>query len=96
MTYICQRKLPAMKYTLISLLLLLASSAAAQHNNTFCNNGALVHVQAGSEVHVWGDVQMYQATGDFENNGLIKTHGNSYSDNLFQQSGAGAIPYREL
>jgi hypothetical protein len=56
-----------MKYTLISLLLLLPLSAAAQHNNTFCNNGALVHVQAGSEVHVWGDVHMYQATVDFDN-----------------------------
>ncbi len=63
--------------------------STAQHNNEFYNDGALVHVQAGAEVHVWGDVHMYQATGDLQNNGLIKTQGNSYSDNLFQQSGTG-------
>ncbi|MFT5860983.1 MAG: hypothetical protein ACI865_003101 [Flavobacteriaceae bacterium] len=90
MAYVCVRKLLIMKYSLICLLLTLASAATAQHNNEFYNDGALVHVQAGAEVHVWGDVHMYQATGDLENNGLIKTQGNSYSDALYQQSGTGA------
>lgn len=61
----------------------------SQHNNEFYNDGALVHVQAGAEVHVWGDVHMAGATAELQNNGLIKTQGNSYSDNLFQQSGTG-------
>lgn len=63
----------------------------SQHNNEFYNDGALVHVQAGAEVHVWGDVHMLQATGDFQNNGLVKMEGNAYSDNLFQQSGTGTF-----
>ncbi|WP_264788461.1 T9SS type A sorting domain-containing protein [Aureispira anguillae] len=61
----------------------------AQHSNEFYNNGALVHIQAGAEVHVWGDVHMHQATGVLENNGLLKTQGNMYSDELFQQRGTG-------
>lgn len=63
----------------------------SQHNNEFYNDGALVHVQAGAEVHVWGDVHMLQSTGDFQNNGLVKMEGNAYSDNLFQQSGTGTF-----
>ena len=61
----------------------------AQHNNELYNYGALIHVQAGAEVHVWGDVHMREATGNLQNNGLIKVQGHSYSDNLFQQSGTG-------
>lgn len=61
----------------------------AQHNNELYNDGALIHVQAGAEVHVWGDVHMREATGNLQNNGLIKVQGHSYSDNLFQQSGTG-------
>ncbi len=64
-------------------------SAQAQHNFEWYNDGALVHVQAGAEVHVWGDAHNYQATGDLQNNGLIKVQGNLYSDALFQQSGTG-------
>jgi len=68
---------------------LLVSSLQAQHSNEFYNNGALVHIEAGAEVHVWGDVHMHQATGTLENNGLLKTQGNMYSDELFQQRGTG-------
>jgi hypothetical protein len=32
---------------------------------------------------------MKKATAELENNGLIKTHGNSYSDALFQNTGTG-------
>ena len=73
-----------MKDILISLILILVSSAAAQQNNEFYNDAALVHVQAGGEIHVWGDVHMFQATTDLENNGLVKAQRNAYSDNLFQ------------
>ena len=57
--------------TIYSLLLTLGGSAflMAQHNNEFYNDGALVHKQAGAEVHVWGDVHNYKVTGDQENNG---------------------------
>lgn len=61
----------------------------AQHNNEFYNNGALIKVQSGAEIHVLGDAHMYGATGVLSNDGLIKTQGNTYSDNLFQQTGAG-------
>lgn len=78
-----------MKKTLLIIGLLSASALSAQHNFEFYNNGALVHVQAGAEIHVRGDVHMLGATGLFENNGLVRTEGNSYSDNLFQQRGTG-------
>lgn len=65
------------------------SSLQAQHNNEFYNDGALVHIQAGAEVHVWGDVHMNGATGLLENNGLIKVQGDMYSDADFQQRGTG-------
>lgn len=80
-----------MKQKTIFLLAVMALSYStyAQHNNELYNDGALIHVQAGAEVHVWGDVHMRQATGDLQNNGLIKVQGHSYSDNLFQQSGTG-------
>lgn len=74
---------------LLAFMVLSGSSTFAQHNNELYNDGALIHVQAGAEVHVWGDVHMRQATGDLQNNGLIKVQGHSYSDNLFQQSGTG-------
>ncbi|XOV66151.1 MAG: T9SS type A sorting domain-containing protein [Fluviicola sp.] len=64
-------------------------TAHAQHNNELYNDGALIHVQAGAEVHVWGDVHMREATGVLENDGLIKVQGHSYSDALFQQRGSG-------
>jgi hypothetical protein len=76
-------------------LLLIATYAAttsticAQHNNEFYNNGSLVHIQAGAEVHVIGDVHMRGVTGTLENNGLLKADGDLYSDNLFQQRGTG-------
>ncbi|MFT5780239.1 MAG: hypothetical protein ACI837_003200, partial [Crocinitomicaceae bacterium] len=78
-----------MKKTLLIIALLSATSSFAQHNNEFFNDGALVHVQAGAEVHVWGDVHNVQATGNLHNDGLIKMQGNAYSDNLFQQTGTG-------
>lgn len=61
----------------------------AQHNFELYNSGALIHVEAGAEVHVLGDVHMNGATGTLENNGLIKTQGNTYSDDQFQQRGTG-------
>ncbi|MGH1337439.1 MAG: T9SS type A sorting domain-containing protein [Aureispira sp.] len=61
----------------------------AQHNNEFFNDGALVTIQPGAEVHVWGDVHMQGATGTLNNNGLLKVQGNMSSDNNFQQRGTG-------
>ncbi|MBL1279539.1 MAG: T9SS type A sorting domain-containing protein [Fluviicola sp.] len=78
-----------MKQSLLLVFLLLTSILLSQHNNEFFNNGALVFVSAGEEVHVLGDVHMTGATATLTNNGLIKTQGNSYSDNLFQQRGTG-------
>ncbi|MES2798704.1 MAG: T9SS type A sorting domain-containing protein [Bacteroidota bacterium] len=66
----------------------------SQHNNEFYNNGSLVHIQAGAEVHVLGDVHSRLATGTLENNGLIVVQGNMYSDNLFQQRGTGTTRLR--
>ena len=78
-----------MKKGLVCIGLLGAVTLNAQHNNEFYNDGALVHVQAGADIHVWGDVHMRGATGLLENYGLVRTQGNSYSDNLFQQRGTG-------
>lgn len=77
--------------TIFLAFLSFVSIGFGQHNNEFYNDGSLVHIQAGAEVHVWGDIHMYQASGDLENNGLIKMQGNAYSDNLFQQSGTGTF-----
>lgn len=79
-----------MKITLsIGVCLLLSAQTFSQHNNELFNDGALIHVQSGAEIHVLGDVHMKKATAELENNGLIKTHGNSYSDALFQNTGTG-------
>lgn len=64
-------------------------SSTAQHNNELYNDGALITIEPGAEVHVWGDVHMHQGTGTLDNNGLMIVQGNSYSDNLFQQRGTG-------
>lgn len=77
------------KYCYVLASFAFAGNLYAQHNNELYNDGALIHVQSGAEVHVWGDVHMREATGDLQNNGLIKVQGHSYSDNLFQQSGTG-------
>ncbi len=77
------------QFCLFSAGLFLSTIAGAQHSNEFYNDGALVHIQAGAEVHVWGDVHNYQATGDLQNNGLLKVQGNMYSDDLFRQQGTG-------
>lgn len=66
----------------------------SQANNEFYNKGALVHIQAGAEVHVLGDVHNYDATGRLENNGLLVVQGDLYSDNLFQQRGTGTTRMR--
>ncbi len=60
-----------------------------QHNNEFFNDGALVTIEAGAEVHVWGDVHMEGASATLDNDGLLKVQGNMYSDNVFQQRGTG-------
>lgn len=70
-------------------LVLAGFSLHAQHNNELYNNGSLIHIQAGAEVHVLGDVHMRGATAVLENYGLIKTDGDMYGDNLFQQRGTG-------
>lgn len=67
----------------------LATFASSQHNNELYNNGSLIHIQAGAEVHVLGDVHMRGAAGILENYGLLKTDGDMYGDNLFQQRGTG-------
>ncbi len=80
-----------MKKTILLIIAVLTACTAfsQQHSNEFYNNGALVHVQAGAEVHVWGDMHNIQASGSLQNYGLIKVQGNSYSDALFQQRGTG-------
>ncbi|MBL4706462.1 MAG: T9SS type A sorting domain-containing protein [Flavobacteriales bacterium] len=81
------RKFPFV--TVLLVFIISSNCLLAQHNYEFYNDGALIHIQSGAEVHVWGDVHMTKATGVLENYGLIKAQGNSYSDNLFQQSGTG-------
>lgn len=61
----------------------------SQANNEFYNKGSLIHIQAGAEIHVFGDVHNYDPTGLLENNGLLVVQGSMYSDNLFQQRGTG-------
>ena len=76
-------------FLMLGLGYCLAVQATAQHNFELNNQGAAIYLQPGSEVHVWGDVHMQQATGTLENNGLLKVQGNMYSDELFQQRGTG-------
>jgi Fe-S cluster assembly scaffold protein SufB len=78
----------------ITLFSSFLGTVCAQHNYEFFNNGALVHVQAGAEIHVNGDVHNYQSIGRLENNGLIVCQGNMYSDNQFQQRGTGTTRLR--
>lgn len=66
----------------------------SQANNEFYNKGSLVHIQAGAEVHVLGDVHNYESTGQLENYGLLVVQGDMYSDNLFQQRGTGTTRMR--
>ena len=75
--------------TLMVIFGLSSISGYSQHNNELYNNGALIHIQAGAEVHVLGDVHMRGATATLENNGLLKSDGDLYGDNLFQQRGTG-------
>lgn len=77
------------KNSLLLLCMGVAFGSQAQHNNEFYNKGAVVHIESGAEVHVIGDVHMYEATGRLENYGLLKADGDMYSDNLFQQRGTG-------
>lgn len=74
-----------------SLCLSIMGIGYAQHNNEFYNNGSVVTIQAGAEVHVWGDFHSTGATANLTNNGLIEVQGNLYSDNLFQQRGTGTV-----
>lgn len=76
-------------FLMVALFATTTLSLSAQHNNEFYNNGSLVHIQSGAEVHVIGDVHMRGATGVLENNGLLKVDGDMYGDNLFQQRGTG-------
>lgn len=70
-------------------IILSASSLFSQANNELYNNGALIHISTGAEVHVLGDVHMRGATGMLSHYGLLKVDGNMYGDNLFQQRGTG-------
>lgn len=63
----------------------------SQHNFEFYNNGSVVTVEAGAELHVWGDFYTQGGAATLENNGLIKVQGHSYSDNIFQQRGTGTF-----
>lgn len=78
-----------LKTTIFGLSVFLFSGVLAQHSNELFNNGALIRVQPGAEIHVNGDVHMVGASATLNNDGLIRTQGNSYSDNLFQQRGTG-------
>lgn len=78
-----------MKYLITCISFFTAISCFSQHNNELYNNGALIYLNTGAEVHVLGDSHMTGSTGTLENNGLVKVQGNSYSDNLFQQRGTG-------
>lgn len=73
--------------SLTFIILLSAITIRAQHNNELYNNGALIRIQSGAEVHVLGDVHMQGGT--LNNDGLLKSDGDLYSDNTFQQRGAG-------
>lgn len=77
----------------LSGLLVLGSlcQVQAQHNNELFNDGALITVQPGAEIHVWGDAHMQGASATLNNNGLIKVQGNLYSDDQFQQRGTGTV-----
>ena len=78
-----------MKQYCLLITFFAVTAVFSQHNNEFYNDGALVYIQPGAEVHVWGDVHMAQLTGDLQNNGLLKVQGNMYSDGLFRQRGTG-------
>ena len=78
-----------MKQYCLLITFFAVTTVFSQHNNEFYNDGALVYIQPGAEVHVWGDVHMAQLTGDLQNNGLLKVQGNMYSDGLFRQRGTG-------
>lgn len=68
-----------------------ATVFAQAHNFEFNNQGALVRVQPGADIYVQGDVYMEGATATFNNDGFMEVQGNMYSDNLFQQRGAGTV-----
>lgn len=76
-----------MKVYLFFVCFLSVVKAFCQHNFELYNNGSTIFVSPGAEVHVRGDVHMIGGT--LTNNGLIETHGNSYSNTLFQQRGTG-------
>lgn len=75
--------------TLVVIFGLSSISGYSQHNNELYNNGTLIYIQPGAEVHVLGDVHIRGAAGLLENNGLLKAQGDLYGDNLFQQRGTG-------
>lgn len=79
------------KFILLIIQAFLCATISAQHNNEFYNNGSLIHIQAGAEVHVLGDIHMRGATSTLENNGLLKSDGYLYGDDLFQQRGSGTV-----
>jgi len=67
------------------------SSSMAQHNYELNNQGALITVQAGADLYVWGDVHMEGNTATLDHNGTLEVQGNLYSDNQFQQRGTGTV-----
>jgi hypothetical protein len=79
-------------YRIITLLFLFTSSLlSAQHNFELYNNGSVLHIQAGADIYVLGDVHMSSAIGLLENNGFMEVEGDMYADNLFQQRGTGTV-----
>lgn len=78
-----------MNYFFLASLLFASAFTFAQHNNELYNNGSIMVVQAGAQVHVNGDIHMVGTGSVLTNNGLIRTQGNSYSNNSFQHRGTG-------
>lgn len=78
--------------SLVSILIAgLPTVSFAQHNNELYNNGSVLYISSGAEMHVLGDVYMIGATTSLENYGYLKADGNLIGDNLFQQRGTGIM-----
>lgn len=73
------------------LLLSWSTLVLGQHNYELNNQGALITVQAGADVYVWGDVHMEGSTATLDHDGSLEVQGNLYSDNQFQQRGTGTV-----
>ena len=80
-----------MRMALVVIGLLAGTQTWGQHDHEFNNQGALISIQAGAEVYIWGDVYMEGSTALLNHNGLMEVQGNMFSDNQFQQRGTGTV-----